>query len=149
MCSSDLGTAEKPSLVLRSDPALDQSDILALLVFGKPTKDLNRGEQNSLAQSALDVTGGFAAAQIGAAVARSLGLESLGIDPGDLDFSGGRIGYGRYLGERTYVTLSQELAGERGQKATLEYQIFNDWKIESSTTSKGASEIGIIWQKRY
>jgi hypothetical protein len=30
------GTAQKPSLVLRSDPVLDQGEILSLLVFGKP-----------------------------------------------------------------------------------------------------------------
>jgi translocation and assembly module TamB len=143
------GTAENPSLVLRSDPALDQADILALLVFGKPIKDLNSGEQVSLKQSALDITSGFAAAKIGSAVAEAIGLDALGFDLGDFDFTGGRIGYGRYIGRRAYVTFSQELAGERGQKATLEYQISRDWKIESSTTSKGASDIGVIWHKRY
>ena len=89
------GTAEKPTLVLRSDPALDQSDILALLVFGKTTKDLGRGEQLSLTQNALDITSGFAAAKIGSAVAEAIGLDKLGFDLGDFDFSGGRIGYGR------------------------------------------------------
>ncbi|HET9915964.1 MAG TPA: translocation/assembly module TamB domain-containing protein, partial [Candidatus Binatia bacterium] len=143
------GTAEKPSLVLRSDPALDQSDILALLVFGKTTKDLGRGEQLSLKQNALDISSGFAAAKIGSAVAEAIGLDALGFDLGDFDFSGGRIGYGRYIGRRTYVTLSQELAGERGQKASVEYQFSRDWKIESSTTSDGTSGIDVIWHKRY
>ncbi len=143
------GTAQKPSLVLRSDPVLDQSDILALLVFGKTTKDLGRGEQLSLKQNALDVTSGFAAAKIGSAVAEAIGLDTLGFDLGDFDFSGGRIGYGRYIGRRTYVSLSQELAGERGQKATVEYQMSPEWKVESSTTSEGTSGIDLIWHKRY
>ena len=76
-------------------------------------------------------------------------MDNLGFDLGDFDFSGGRIGYGRYIGRRTYVTLSQELAGERGQKATVEYQISRDWKVESSTTSKGTSGVDVIWHKRY
>jgi translocation and assembly module TamB len=143
------GTAQNPSLVLRSDPVLDQSDILALLVFGKTTKDLGRGEQLSLKQNALDVTSGFAAAKIGSAVAEAIGLDTLGFDLGDFDFSGGRIGYGRYIGRRTYVSLSQELAGERGQKATVEYQMSREWKVESSTTSEGTSGIDLIWHKRY
>jgi translocation and assembly module TamB len=143
------GTAEKPTLVLRSDPALDQSDILALLVFGKTTKDLGRGEQLSLKQNTLDITSGFAAAKIGSAVAEAIGLDTLGFDLGDFDFSGGRIGYGRYIGRRTYVSLSQELAGERGQKATVEYQFSRDWKVESSTTSEGTSGVDVIWHKRY
>jgi len=143
------GTAENPSLVLRSDPALDPAEILALLVFGKPIKDLNGSEQVSLEQSALDITSGFAAAKIGSAVAEAIGLDTFGFDLGDFDFNGGRIGYGRYINRRTYVTLSQELAVERGQKATVEYQLSRDWKIESSTTSKGTSGVDILWHKRY
>lgn len=141
------GTVEKPTLVLRSDPILDQSDILALLVFGKPTKDLNSSEQVSLKQSALDVTTGFAAANMGAAIAEALGLESLGV--GDINFTGGRVGLGRYLGRRTYVTVNQELAGERGQQASVEVQLAPDWKIGTSTSTKGASEVELIWHKRY
>lgn len=143
------GTAQNPSLVLRSDPALDQAEILSLLVFGKTTKDLGSGEQLSLKQSALDITSGFAAAKIGSAVAEAIGLDALGFELGDFDFSGGRVGYGRYIGRRTYLTFSQELAGERGQKATLEYQVSRDWKVESSTTSQGTSGVDVIWHKRY
>jgi len=143
------GTAEKPTLVLRSDPVLDQADILALLMFGKPTKDLSGGEQASLQQSAVDIGSGFAAAKIGSAVAEAIGLDVLGFDLGDFNFSGGRVGYGRYIGRQTYVSFSQELAGEHGQKATVEYQFSRDWKLESSTTSTGASGADIIWRKRY
>lgn len=143
------GTVETPSLALTSDPALDQAEILSLLVFGKTTKDLGSGEQLSLKQSALDITTGFAAAKIGSAVAEAIGLDALGFDLGDFDFTGGRVGYGRYIGRRTYVTFSQELAGERGQKATVEYQISGDWKVESSTTSTGSSGVDVIWHKRY
>jgi len=141
------GTIEKPSLALRSNPDLDQADILALLVFGKPTKDLNSNEQVSLKQNALDLTSGFAAASIGSAIAEAIGLDGLGF--GDINFNGGRVGFGRYLGQRTYVTVNQELAGERGQEASLEYQLAPDWKIGSTTTSDGASKVEIIWHKRY
>ncbi len=141
------GTVEKPSLVLRSTPSLDQADILALLLFGKPTTDLTSSEQVSFRQSALDVTTGFAAATIGTAVSEAIGLDSLGL--GDINFNGGRVGLGRYLGRRTYVTVNQELAGERGQEVSVEYQIAPDWKVGSTTTSKGASEVEVIWQKRY
>ena len=141
------GTVEKPSLALRSNPSLDQADILALLLFGKPSKDLNSTEQVSLKQNALDITTGFAAANIGSAIAEAIGLDGLGF--GDIGFNGGRVGFGRYIGRRTYVTVNQELAGERGQAVSVEYQLAPDWKIGSSTNSKGSSEAEIIWHKRY
>ncbi|HEX2228885.1 MAG TPA: translocation/assembly module TamB domain-containing protein [Candidatus Binatia bacterium] len=59
------GTADKPSLVLQSQPVLEQSDILALLLFGKPVADLSNTEQVSLQQNAIDITAGFAAATLG------------------------------------------------------------------------------------
>jgi translocation and assembly module TamB len=141
------GTAASPTLLLRSDPSLDQADILSLLLFGKPTKDLNRSEENSLRENALEMASGFAAARIGSAVAEAIGLNSFGL--GEFDFDGGRVGFGRYIGSKTYVTAGQDLAGERGQEVRVEYQIAPDWKIGTSTTSKGASEAEIIWHKRY
>ena len=141
------GTAENPSLALSSNPSLDQADILALLLFGKPSRDLNRNEQNSLQQNALDITTGFAAATIGSAIAEAIGLDSLGF--GDIGISGDRVGLGRYIGRRTYVTVNQELAGERGQEASIEYQLAPDWKVGSTTTSKGSSDVEVIWHKRY
>jgi translocation and assembly module TamB len=141
------GTAASPTLLLRSDPSLDQTDILALLLFGKPAKDLNRTEQKSLRDNALEMASGFAAAKIGSAVAEAIGLDSFGL--GEIEFDGGRIGFGRYIGSKTYVTAGQELAGERGQEVKVEYQLAPDWKIGTSTTSKGASGAEIIWHKRY
>lgn len=141
------GTVSNPTLTLRSDPSLDQADILALLLFGKPTKDLNRGEESALRQNAIDLSAGFAAAQIGSAVAEAIGLDGFGL--GEIEFTGGRVGIGRYLGDRTYVTVGQDLAGERGQEAKIEYQLAPDWKVGTSTTSDGASEVDLIWQKRY
>lgn len=139
------GTLEKPSLALQSSPSLDQADILALLLFGKTSKDLNNSEQFSLKQNALDISAGFAAANIGSAIAESIGLNDLG----DIGFNGGRLGFGHYIGSWTYVTVNQEIAGERGQEVAVQYQLTPDWKIGSTTTSNGSSGVEIIWQKRY
>jgi autotransporter translocation and assembly factor TamB len=32
---------------------------------------------------------------------------------------------------------------------TLEYEIARDWKLGTTTTSKGSNGIDIIWHKRY
>jgi translocation and assembly module TamB len=143
------GTLDKPVLTLRSDPALEQADILSLLLFGKPLNTLNRNEQNTLKQSAAEVAGGFAAAKVADAVSQALGLDRLGLDLGEVDVSGGQIGFGRYIGDRTYVSISQELSGEAGREVSIEYQIGPDWKITSSTSTTGSSGVGILWHKRY
>jgi autotransporter translocation and assembly factor TamB len=143
------GTVEKPTLTLTSDPRLEQADILALLIFGKPTNALSQKEQGGLQQSALSITSGYVASQIANSVSTALGLDSLGVDLREMDFSGGRVGFGRYVGNKTYVSVSQELSGEHGRQVSMEYQVAPDWKIGTSTTGSGSNGIDIIWNKRY
>jgi translocation and assembly module TamB len=141
------GSAEKPTLTLTSQPSLEQADILALILFGRPLNSLNQNEQTSLQQSAVNLASGFIAASIAKSVAKALGLESLGFD--ELDFSGERIGFGRYIGSRTHVSASQRLTEEHRQEVTLEYEIAPNWKVGTTATSTGDSGIDIIWHKRY
>jgi autotransporter translocation and assembly factor TamB len=143
------GTVEKPSLTLASQPSLEQADILALLIFGRPINSLNQNEQGSLQQSALNISTGYVAGRIANSVSTALGLDSLGVDIREVDFSGGRVGFGRYLGQKTYVSVSQQFTGERGREVSMEYQVVPDWKIGTSTTSTGSNGIDVIWHKRY
>ncbi|HEX2930484.1 MAG TPA: translocation/assembly module TamB domain-containing protein, partial [Candidatus Binatia bacterium] len=143
------GSVEKPSLTLSSQPRLEQADVLAVLLFGRPINSLNRNEQGALQQSALSITSGYVAGKIANSVATALGLDNLGLDIGEVDFSGGRVGFGHYVGSKTYVTASQELSGEYGQRVGLEYQIAPEWKVGTTTSSTGSNGIDVIWHKRY
>jgi translocation and assembly module TamB len=143
------GTAKKPSLTLRSDPDLEQADILALLLFGKPTTALGKDEKIDLQKQALQITSGYAAAKIGESVSQALGLEKLGIDLREVDFTGGRLGFGRYLDPNTYVSVSQDLAGKDGREVTIEYSLSSDWKFTTSTSATGDRSAGITWHKQY
>jgi autotransporter translocation and assembly factor TamB len=143
------GTAQKPSLTLSSQPRLDQADILAVLLFGRPVNSLNQNQRGSVQQSAVNIASGFVAGQLASSVTQALGLDTLGLDVGEVDASGGRIGFGHYVGDKTYFSVSQELAGEHGQDVSLEYQITPNWKIGTSRSTTGSNAIDIIWQKRY
>lgn len=143
------GTVEKPSLTLTSDPRLEQADILALLLFGKPIDSLSQKEQGTLQQNALSITSGYVASQIANSVSTALGLDSLGVDISQVDFSGGRIGFGRYIGNKTYVSVSQKLTEDQGRDMSFEYEIAPNWKIGSTTSSTGSRGVDIIWNKRY
>ena len=143
------GTVEKPTLTLASDPRLEQADILALLIFGKPIDSLSQKEQGTLQQSALSITSGYVASQIANSVSSALGLDSLGVDLREVDFTGGRIGFGRYIGNKTYVSVSQKLTEDQGRDVSFEYEIAPNWKIGSTTSSTGSRGVDIIWNKRY
>lgn len=143
------GTAKKPTLTLRSDPELEQADILALLLFGKPTNKLGEGEKLDLQKQALNITGGYVAAKIGESVSEALGLEELGIDLREVDFTGGHIGFGRYLNPDTYVAISQDIGGKKGREVSVEYSLSPEWKVTTSTSATGDNTAGIMWETRY
>jgi translocation and assembly module TamB len=143
------GTVDKPALKLASEPQLDQADILALLLFNKPTSALGKNEQVSLQQDAIGLTSGFAASAVGTAVSKALGLQDLGVDFSDVDFSGGQVRYSRYLSRNTFVTVGQDVTGKTGQEASAEYQITPDWKLDVTTNTKGSRGVDLIWHKRY
>jgi translocation and assembly module TamB len=143
------GTGEEPSLDLRSDPPLEQADILAVLLFGKPASALGKGEQADLQQQAMSLTSGYAAATIGRSVSDALGLDDLGIDLSDVDFSGGQVGFGRNLSRKTRISATQSVGGKRGQEAAIDYEIAPDLDLRTTTSSTGSSGADIIWRKRY
>jgi hypothetical protein len=65
------------------------------------------------------------------------------------DLTGERVGFGRYIGDRTYVSAAQDLSGKRGREVSVDYQLGPDWNITTSTNTTGNNEAGITWKKRY
>ena len=143
------GTAETPRLDLRSTPPLEQADILAVLLFGKPASALNKGEEIDLQQEAVALTSGYAAATLGQSVSDALGLDTLGIDLSGLDFSGGQVGFGRALTRKTRISASQGIGGKRGQEVAIDYEMTPNLDLRTSADSTGSSSADIIWRKRY
>ena len=67
------GTAHSPELTLRSEPALEQADVLALLMFGKTTTALTSGEKASLQSQALQTAAGYIANDLRQSLAKYVG----------------------------------------------------------------------------
>jgi translocation and assembly module TamB len=143
------GRAEKPALTLASQPQMEQSDILAVLLFGKPIAALNQGEAVSLQQSAINLTTGFAASQVAKAVSQTLNLQQFGLDLSDVEVADGRVRVGRYVGDKTFFSVGQEIAGSYGREVAVEFRITEDWKLGVSSSTEGTSGVDVIWHKRY
>ena len=69
------GSLKVPELELTSNPPLEESDILALIVFNRPVNELGAGERSSLAATAGGIATGFIAAPLGESIGRALDLD--------------------------------------------------------------------------
>src|SRR5262249_20187316 len=131
------GTPKVPKLELTSTPPLEESDILALIVFNRPVNELGSGERSSLAETAGGIAGGFLAAPLGKSIGKALDLDIFEISTttqsGD---PGASITVGQQLNQRTFVKLYQQF----GTKTTTEFQLEYDIARFLRATAQGSPE---------
>jgi len=142
------GTARTPTLELRSNPVLEEADILSVLIFGKPANGLSNNEQASLQTQAIQATAGYVASGLRRSIANKLGLDNLEFDMGQ-NLGQEKVSVGKYVLKDVYVSTSQQLGEKQEREVSVEYQIDRRWQVKGSTTSRGTSGVDIFWQKRY
>jgi hypothetical protein len=145
------GTGTKPSISFKSEPDLEQADILSLLVFGKPANALSDKEKVSLQSQALQAVAGSVASDLRQAVAEKLGIENLELDVGE-NPSQSKVGIGKYIAPGVFVSTSQQLGSSsqgQGRDVTIEYQLNDNWQLKASTTARGNNGVDILWKKKY
>ncbi|MBV8135858.1 MAG: translocation/assembly module TamB, partial [Deltaproteobacteria bacterium] len=135
------GSASKPALSLSSAPSLEQSDILSMVMFGRPVNQLNGSQQQNLQKQAA----GIAAAQAGRAIADSLGLEDMGVTTTET----GGVGVGRYVTQNIYVSASQESTDPRKHRGSVSYYLTPQVNINTSTSTGYGNQIELQWHKDY
>lgn len=130
-----LGTAQQPRLALSSTPALDEADILALIVFNRPLDDLGSGEQVSLARRAGELVGGRLTGGLATTLRDAIGVDQFEIDA--FAASGPNVTLGNRLGERIYVRIRQQLGGQDVSQILLEYELLQNLRLQTSMTPGG------------
>jgi translocation and assembly module TamB len=96
------GTLKTPAMSIYSVPAMDQSDALAYLMFGRPMNRLSGsegGQMHNAASSAYVSGGGLLAKKIGAA----FGIRDIEIEKGETEQESALV-IGKYLSPKLYVS---------------------------------------------
>lgn len=143
------GTVKEPALELTSDPPLDQSDILALVLFNKPVNELGTGERSSLAETAGGIATGFLAAPLGESIGRALDLDLFEIttttDQGDL---GAGLTLGQQIGDRAFLKLRYQFGERNTTEFLVEYQLANFLRMQVSGAPETTNSANRISQRR-
>lgn len=142
------GPIDKPRLTLSSEPPLEQADVLSVLLFGKPSRDLGRGEGMRLQQNALALASGYVMPELQSSVMETLGLSSMevalpeGAEPG-------RVGVGRYVTSDLFISVAQEFGARSAEVVSVEYGITPRISIRGTTSTRGSGGIDLFWSRRY
>jgi autotransporter translocation and assembly factor TamB len=143
------GTPRVPVLALSSDPPLEESDILALIVFNRPVNELGSGERSSLAATAGGIATGFIAAPLGESIGKALDLDLFEIttttDSGDL---GAGVTLGQQIGDRAFVKLRQQFGERSITEFLIEYQLADFLRLQASASPETSGSANRVTQRR-
>jgi translocation and assembly module TamB len=134
------GTLERPELVLTSTPALDQGDILALVVFGQTMNTLPSSQRVSLAARAGVIAAGAIATPLSDSVARALDLDQFEIRPAE-SATGASVIVGRQVNERLFVGFEQEFGSDEASQVNFEYRVNEFLRIVTSFAQGGTNSL--------
>ncbi len=157
------GTLQRPVTRLYSEPTMQDSDILAYVVLGRPLGG-DSGQTGLMAKAAGALLGSSQASVLLDQVKEYLGLSSLEIQDG-LGTNGSTMGYrplqgtlgesattsqssvaettlsvGKYLTPQLYVSYGRSLFSG-SNLFRLRYDIFRNWQIETQTGSESSVDL--------
>ncbi|CAN5657843.1 hypothetical protein BH24ACI5_BH24ACI5_10100 [soil metagenome] len=143
------GTLLHPELALSSNPPLEESDILALIVFNRPVNELGTGERSSLAATAGGIATGFIAAPLGESIGRALDLDLFEIttttESGEL---GAGITLGQQIGDKAFLKLRQEFGERSTTEFIIEYQLARFLRLQGTAAPQASGSGNRINQRR-
>lgn len=140
------GTASAPKVELTSPEGLPQDEVLARVLFGKSVGALGPGEAVQLAQSVAELSG-VGGTDITGRLRRSLGLDRLQFLSSSTGGTGGAVQAGRYISDRVYVGVTQEVGGS--SSAQVQVDITNNIQAEAQVGTTGGSRVGLKFEWEY
>jgi autotransporter translocation and assembly factor TamB len=140
------GQANDPKFNFSSSPALPQDEVLARLVFGRSVQNLSALQIAQLADAAAQLAGGRGSSGLFEKLRSNLGVDDLDVTTD----SEGRtaVSAGKYLNDRTYVTIQQ---GERAGsgKATIDLDVGRGVKLRGEAGFDGSAKGGVFYEHEY
>jgi len=144
------GVGDQPKLDMRSEPALSETDILAVLLFGKPTNELGRGQSASLQEQAIQLASGYVMPELRQSLMSTFGIDTFDVSIGN-EAAGepGQVQAGRYISQDVFVSIAQEFGLRAGQVLSVEYAIRYSLSVRGSVSTTGTGSLDLLWRKRY
>lgn len=145
------GTAAKPTFTFESDPEMDHSDIVSYTLFNRPYQQLMSWEQTMSGSSSIgNLAVDMLVDRVGELAADRLGLDVIEIDNSRTSGnSGTTIKAGKYLNDKLFVAIFQELGTTSDSQVILEYALRQHLNLVLTGSDKRKSGIDIQWKYDY
>jgi autotransporter translocation and assembly factor TamB len=144
------GTAKDIRLTLDSDPAMDQSEIISYVVFGKSGEDAKTGEAISAEKAALQMAGSLTASQLNQIFGDTFIVDTIYIDPGQGDDLGqGTLSMGKYVTSDLFVSYRQSFDLDQLHQLEVIYELTPNLDLETMIGDDKGYGVDLFWKMDY
>lgn len=143
------GTSQNPEIGFSSEPEMEEGDIIAFMLFGRPLDELDSDQMNLLQRRAADFAASYGTAQLEARLSRQLGVDMVTIRRGQSGNGASALVLGKYLSRRALLRYEQSLETTALFFVNLEYFLNRHLKIETMIGSRNQSGIEFNWTTEY
>ncbi|MFA6154425.1 translocation/assembly module TamB domain-containing protein, partial [Mesorhizobium sp.] len=140
------GEANNPKFTFSSVPALPEDEVLAQLIFGRSMSNLSPLQIAQLAEAAGQLAGVGGSTSLLENLRSAIGVDDLDVTTDDQ--GGTSVSAGKYLNDRTYVTIQKGDKPGSG-KATIDLNVGRGVKLRGEANDGGEAKGGIFYEKEY
>jgi autotransporter translocation and assembly factor TamB len=128
------GTARRPQLRFSSNPPMDESDVIALIIFNRPLSDLESGERGAIADVAGSAVGGLLVSPLTDTIGRALNLDvfEVGTTTTDTGGTGGSVTVGKQVEDNLFFRFRQQFGSQEVSEFILEYQLARFLRLQAA-----------------
>jgi translocation and assembly module TamB len=143
------GRLSDPRLRFESQPELTETDIASYLLLGRPASG-DEGPPPALDAVAAQVATGAAVREFERLLGGTLPVDLLDARmEKNGDTSELRAGVGKYVGDRLFLHYERGFGDEPEDELQAEYELDDNWSIESSVSSEGQTSAHLIFEIEY
>jgi hypothetical protein len=144
------GASNDPQLELTSDPAMSETEIIFVLVTGRPPSNAKAGEEESAASQAVSAASGLFSGLIQQELSGSIPVDVLRLQTGKEGLKDSRLQIGTYLSSNVFVSYYYQFGFGDGDKESthigqMEYRFAPRWEWETRYTDTGAGSVFVFW----
>ncbi|PBC12351.1 translocation/assembly module TamB domain-containing protein [Mesorhizobium sp. WSM3859] len=140
------GEATNPKFNFSSVPALPEDEVLAQLIFGRSMSNLSPLQIAQLADAAAQLAGAGGTTSLLDNLRNAIGIDDLDVTT---DEKGGTaVSAGKYLNDRTYVTIQKGDKPGSG-KATIDLDVGKGVKLRGEANDAGEAKGGVFYEREY
>jgi hypothetical protein len=142
LLQADQADLVKPELSSR--PWLDNSDIISVLLVGRPLH-----AESKTAEKSDSMGQDLAVSQGVAQLSKQLGLQDMGIEFEEVNSKGGTVRIGRYLHPRLYLSVAKTMGEEENQELSLEFLILKNLRFKTTQETETPLGFDLEWTLDY